>query len=189
MTYGANGWTEATNIKANTPYIISMPNHSNYKSEFRLDGRVTFSAENVTMPTSDNLNTTAYNGKTFIPNYTNQSNKNFYALNVNNDLETYSGSDVEGSIFLIGDMADRVIHPFEAYMATISQTRGCIAIDEDFTMDIGFITEALAEEKSLRVYNLNGQLIRTTEGKSLDEVKKNLPAGIYIVNGKKIIIR
>ena len=59
MTYGANGWTEANSIKANTPYIISMPNHSDYKSEFRLNGRVTFSAENVTMPTSDNLNTTA----------------------------------------------------------------------------------------------------------------------------------
>ena len=189
MTYGANGWTEANSIKAHTPYIISMPNHSNYKSEFRLNGRVTFSAENAIIPVSDDLHTPNYNGKTFIPNYANQSNKNFYALNVNNDLETYNGNYVEGSTFLIGDIADRVIHPFEAYMATISQTRGCIAIDEDFTMDIDFITEALAEEKSLRVYNLNGQLVRATEGKSLDEVKKNLPAGIYIVNGKKIIIR
>ena len=189
MTYGANGWTEANSIKANTPYIISMPNHSDYKSEFRLNGRVTFSAENVTMPTSDNLNTTAYNGKTFIPNYTNQSNKNFYALNVNNDIETYSGSDVEGSMFLIGDIADRVIHPFEAYMTSVPQTRGYIAIDEDLTTSIGDISEISAEESSQSIYNLNGQLVRTTEGKGLDEVKKSLPTGIYIVNGKKIIIR
>lgn len=166
-----------------------MPNHSNYKSEFRLNGRVTFSAENVTVPTSDNLNTTAYNGKTFIPNYSNQSNKNFYALNVNNDLETYIGSYVEGSMFLIGDIADRVIHPFEAYMTTISQTRGYIAIDEDLTTDMGVITDALVEEKRLSIYNLNGQLIRTAEDKSLYEIQKSLPAGVYIVNGKKIIIR
>lgn len=166
-----------------------MPNHSDYKSEFRLNGRVTFSAENVTMPTSDNLNTTAYNGKTFIPNYTNQSNKNFYALNVNNDLETYSGSDVEGSIFLIGDMVDRVIHPFEAYMTSVSQTRGYIAIDEDLATSIGDISEISAEESPLNIYNLNGQLIRTVDGQSLDEIQKGLPAGVYIVNGKKIIIR
>ena len=189
MTYGNSGWTEASSIKANSPYIISMPNHSNYKSEFRLNGRVTFSAENVTVPTSDNLNTTAYNGKTFIPNYSNQSNKNFYALNVNNDLETYIGSYVEGSMFLIGDIADRVIHPFEAYMTTISQTRGYIAIDEDLTTDMGVITDALVEEKRLSIYNLNGQLIRTAEDKSLYEIQKSLPAGVYIVNGKKIIIR
>ena len=186
MTYGSSGWVEANSIKANTPYIISMPNHSNYKSEFRLNGNVTFSAENVTIPTSDNLLTSNYNGRIFSPNYANQSDNSYYALNVNNDYVTYSGNDLEGSKFLIGL---RTVHPFEAYMTSASQARMYIAIDEDMTTGIGDITEIMANEKVVRVYNLNGQLIMEEENKSVDEIKVLLSAGVYIANGKKIIIK
>ena len=186
LTYGDNGWTEANSIKANTPYIISMPNHSNYKEEFRLNGNVTFSAENVTVPTSDNLHSVRYNGQTFTPTYRNQRDDNYYALNVNNDYVTYSGSDVEGSKFLIGL---RAVRPFEAYMTSASQARSYIAIDEDMATGIGDITEILADERTVRVYNLNGQLILAEENKRIDEIKSLLSAGVYIVNGKKIIIR
>ena len=186
MTYGSSGWVEANSIKANAPYIISMPNHSNYKSEFRLNGNVSFSAENVTIPPSDNLLTSNYNGRTFSPNYANQSDNSYYALNVNNDYVTYSGNDLEGSKFLIGL---RTVHPFEAYMTSASQARMYIAIDEDMTTGIGDITEIMANEKVVRVYNLNGQLIMEEENKSVDEIKVLLSAGVYIVNGKKLIIK
>ena len=43
--------------------------------------------------------------------------------------------------------------------------------------------------KTIRVYNLGGQLLKTEEKKSLDEVKALLRAGVYIINGKKVIIR
>jgi hypothetical protein len=186
MTYGSSGWVEANSIKANAPYIISMPNHSNYKSEFRLNGNVSFSAENVTIPPSDNLLTSNYNGRTFSPNYANQSDNSYYALNVNNDYVTYSGNDLEGSKFLIGL---RTVHPFEAYMTSASQARMYIAIDEDMTTGIGDITEIMANEKVVRVYNLNGQLIMEEENKSVDEIQVLLSAGVYIVNGKKLIIK
>ena len=39
-----NGLQAATNIEANTPYIISMPNSEEYTSDYNLNGRVTFSA-------------------------------------------------------------------------------------------------------------------------------------------------
>ena len=186
MTYGNNGWTEANSIKANTAYIISMPNHSYYKPEFRLSGNVTFSAENVTIPTSGNIRTVNYNGRALVPNYINQNEKNYYALNVNNDYVTYSGNDVEGSKFFIGL---RAVHPFEAYMISASQARMYISIDDDMTTGIGDITEIMADEKTVRVYNLNGQLIMAEDNKRLDEIKPLLSAGVYIVNGKKIIIR
>lgn len=186
MTYGNSGWTEANSIKANTPYIISMPNHSYYKSEFQLNGNVTFIAENVTIPTTENINTINYNGRTFVPNYKNQSDNSYYTLNVNNDYETYSGSDVEGSKFFIGL---RAVHPFEAYMTSASQTRSYIAIDDDMTTGIGDITEILIDEKTVRVYNLNGQLIMSEENKSIDEIQSLLSAGVYIVNGKKLVIK
>ena len=188
MTYGTSGWAEASSIKANTPYIISMPNHSYYKPEFRLNGNVTFSAENITIPTSENLHTTNYNGRTFIPNYMNQSSNSYFALNVNNDYVSYNGDKKEeGSKFLIGQDYPREIHPFEAYMTSASQTRSYIAIVDDMTTGIGDITEIMVDEKIVRVYNLNGQLIKIEEGRSLEEVMKNLPVGVYIVNGKKIV--
>lgn len=190
MTYGTSGWAEANSIKANTPYIISMPNHSYYKPEFRLNGNVTFSAENITIPTSENLHSTNYNGKTFIPNYMNLSNNSYYALNVNNDYVTYSGDKKEeGSKFLIGQDYPRAIHPFEAYMTSASQTRSYIAIGDDMTTGIGNITEIMVDEKIVRVYNLNGQSIMAEENKSVDEIKALLSAGVYIVNGKKLIIK
>ena len=186
MERNSSGWAQAESIKANTPYIISMPNNPEYKSGFLLNGNVTFSAENVIVPTSDNLHSVRYNGQTFMPNYRNQRDDNYYALNVNNDYVTYSGSDVEGSKFLIGL---RAVRPFEAYMTSVPQARSYIAIDEDMPTGIGDITEILADERTVRVYNLNGQLILAEENKRIDEIKSLLSAGVYIVNGKKIIIR
>ena len=186
MERNSNGWTQAESIKANTPYIISMPNNPEYKSGFLLNGNVTFSAENVTVPTSDNLHSMRYNGQTFMPNYRNQRDDNYYALNVNNDYVTYSGSDVEGSKFLIGL---RAVRPFEAYMTSASQARSYIAIDEGMATGIGDITEILTDERTVRVYNLNGQLILAEKNKRFDEIRTLLSAGVYIVNGKKIIIR
>lgn len=57
------------------------------------------------------------------------------------------------------------------------------------TTGIGDITEIMANEKVVRVYNLNGQLIMEEENKSVDEIKVLLSAGVYIVNGKKLIIK
>ena len=186
MTYGNSGWTDANSIKANTPYIISMPNHSYYKPEFRLNGNVTFSAENVVIPTSKNIHTVKYNGRTFVPNYMNQTDNSYYSLNVNNDYVTYDGSDVEGSKFFIGL---RPVHPFEAYMTTTSNSTRSIAISDDMTTGIEEITTLLNEQGVIRVYNLQGQQLKIEAGKNIEDVKRLLPTGVYIINGKKQIIK
>ena len=119
MSYGTGGWTNARSIKANTPYIISMPNNTDYKAEFRISGNITFSSENVTVKKSDNLQTGSYNGNTFIPNYVNVENSSYLALNVNNDYVSYTGGQAEGSTFVANL---RSVHPFEAYMITLCYT-------------------------------------------------------------------
>ena len=43
------------------------------------------------------------------------------------------------------------------------------------------------DSKKVNVYNLNGHLIRKYT--SASSLKKELPSGIYIVDGKKIVIR
>ena len=186
MTFGTDGWTNASSIKANTPYIISMPNHTDYKTEFRLNGNITFSAANVTVKKSDNILTGSYDGKTFIPSYANINNDSYYALNVNSDYVTYYGEYSEGSRFILGL---RAVRPFEAYMMSSSSAARSIAISGDMPTGIENIALLIDESKGIRVYNLNGQLVIAEVGQSLDEVKKRLPAGVYIINGKKQIIK
>ena len=186
MSYGASGWANASSIKANTPYIISMPNNPDYKAEFRLSGNITFSAENVTVKKSDNLQTGNYGGNTFTPNFSNTDNSGFLALNVNNDYVSYSGGSAEGSTFVVNL---RAVHPFEAYMTSTSKTRSTISINGDMATGIEDMSVLIDESKGLRIYNLKGQLIKVEQDKSLEEVRRSLPAGVYIVNGKKLIIK
>jgi len=186
MSYGASGWANASSIKANTPYIISMPNNPDYKAEFRLSGNITFSAENVTVKKSDNLQTGNYGGNTFTPNFFNTDNSGYLALNVNNDYVSYSGGSAEGSTFVVNL---RLVHPFEAYMTSTSKTRSTISINGDMATGIEDMSVLIDESKGLRIYNLKGQLIKVEQDKSLEEVRRSLPAGVYIVNGKKLIIK
>ena len=185
MQLGTGGWSEASSIRANTPYIISMPNHTDYKTEFRLTGNVTFSAENVTVKKSDDLQTVSRGGNTFVPSFSNQQSGSYYALNVNNDFVTYSGGSAEGSQFVANL---RAVRPFEAYMTSTSAAR-TIAVGEDMTTGIEEISALLDEGKGIRIYNLKGQLIRVEAGQSLEDIRKALPAGVYIIKGKKLIIK
>ena len=186
MQLSASGWTMATSIKANTPYIISMPNNDEYKSGFLLNGKVTFSAENVSVAKTENLSIANYSDRTFVPTFASLEKSNdVLALNVVNDIERVTGGSTEGSTF---ERNLRPIHPFEAYMTSTSSTRS-IGIDEGMATGIIELISALSDEGDLRIYNLNGQLIKIEEGRSLDEVMRELPAGVYIVNGKKMIIR
>ena len=186
MSYGAGGWTNASNIKANTPYIISMPNNPDYKAEFRLSGNITFSAENVTVKKSDDLQTGNYGGNTFTPNFSNKNNSGYLTLNVNNDYASYTGASAEGSIFVANL---RTVHPFEAYMTSSSKSRSTISVNGDMTTGIEDMAVLMDEIKGLRIYNLKGQLIKVEQDKDIDDVKNSLPAGVYIVNGKKLIIK
>jgi hypothetical protein len=44
-----DGYQDVIEMEASHPYIISMPTSNNYSSDFKLDGTVTFSAEDVTI--------------------------------------------------------------------------------------------------------------------------------------------
>ena len=188
MGYETEGWTDAGSILANTPYIISMPNHQDYKSEYRINGSITFYAENATVKRTDDLKSGSYNGNTFVPSYVNADNSGYYALNVNNDYVSYYGESVEGSRFVANL---RPVRPFEAYLISSSSAARSIAISDDMTTGIKDINVLIDENMCVRVYNMKGQLVIAEMNQSLEDVKKRLPAGagVYIVNGKKLIIK
>jgi hypothetical protein len=47
--------------------------------------------------------------------------------------------------------------------------------------------EIVANEEIMKVYDLSGKLLRV--GISLEDMKQELPAGVYIVNHQKIMIK
>ena len=179
-----SGFVEAGVIKANTPYIISMPNNENYPNDYQLSGRVTFSALNAEVKKSDEVQSASFGSITFIPSFINHdAEAGYYALNVNNDFVNYEGSENEGSKFILGL---RKIHPFEAYMTSTSGTRS-IDISEGMTTGIKGIEEVVSSPGVIKVYDLSGRLIKY--GASMDAIRQELPSGVYIINNKKMIIK
>ena len=174
----ANGYQEAEAIKANTPYIISMPNNSLYLTDYRIIGDVTFESENVEVKKSDDLHSVRYNDRTLVPNFVNKSDDAILPLNVNNAVVAYSEADM-GSKFVKGL---RAAYPFEAYMTTISGTRS-IGVLDGMTTGIRDIA-APSDIKDAKVYDMRGVLVRSKESGA-----KSLKPGIYVVQGKKMIIK
>ena len=178
-----SGYQEAEGIKANTPYIISMPNNSLYLTDYRLIGKVTFESENVEVKNSRDLNSARYSDRTLVPNFVNKSDEAILPLNVNNDIVTYTQSDM-GSKFVKGL---RPAYPFEAYMTTTSNTRS-IGVLDGMTTGIQTLKNMVDEtSQGVRVYDMRGVLVKSSA--SMAEVRNGLKPGVYVVQGKKIIIK
>ena len=182
-----NGWKSENAIKANTPYLISMPNNENYDASYNQSGKIVFSASNVEVKASDEITNSKYGQRIFVPNYQHQkSSSDIFALNVNNSIYKYTESDpVEGSAF-IRELRD--VGPFEAYMmieGNASATRSLSIFGDDDTTGITDIpTSNGYNNGEVRVYLPSGVLLKS--GKD-DSILQDLPHGIYIVNGKKVI--
>lgn len=180
---GGNGMEKATEIRANTPYLICMPNDDAYGDEYMLGGRVTFSATNVTITTSGGT-TVSRGDRQFVPTYQRvASSSDVYALNVNEVV----GDNPVGSVFV---QSLREVRPFEAYSVHSTNRARIITVSSlgggDATGINDLIQNNAAESADgvVKVYSLSGALIK--QGKR-EEVLRSLPNGLYIINGKKII--
>lgn len=126
----ANGFENVTQIEAGIPYIIAMPNNSNYDSEYNISGNVTFSAEDpngITIPVTGDMVQDA--GPSFIlhANYeTIPMADNIYVLN-----ETYDEERPYGSVFVRNE---RDARPFEGYVTPLSTAANAPAF---FSLDAG----------------------------------------------------
>ena len=181
----SSGWTAEKQIKANTPYIISMPNNTAYQAGYNVSGQVTFSAENATVAATSAVNTSSNGSKQFVPNFIEQtSGGSIYAINANNALGSYAGSYMEGSVFT--NSPARTVHPFEAYTKSANNAKSYIPIFDTTPTGISIL---LGEECSnFRIYSLAGQLVRDCRNTSYEEATRGLATGVYLVNGKKVVI-
>ena len=172
-----NGLQAAMNIEANTPYIISMPNSEEYTADYNLNGRVTFSAQNIDVPaTTTKVLALADSSIVMVPAMQRQSrSSSVWALNVGE----VRGQYFEGSVF---ERDYRTVRPFEAY--TIHrQENGQPAPRYVPIQEIAGVTgiETIDREPLTlnQWYDMQG---RKLEGKPARK-------GVYISNGKKVVVK
>jgi hypothetical protein len=153
-----------------------MPNSLRYASQWLLNGKVTFAASGVTIGKTENISQSSFRDRTFVPCFAGKEiDAGVYALNVNNDFETNNSGMTEGSRFVLNM---RRVHPFEAYMTSSSSaTRYTIGVFEDMKTGIQVMDDGKWTKEDV-VYDLQGRKLNTPSKK-----------GVYIVNGKKKIIR
>ena len=169
-----NGLQSAQQIEANTPYLISMPNSTEYPEEYKLAGKVTFSAENASVPES-NLVIDESADIFFSPTFERMEAQQYiYAINVGEER----GGHPEGSVF---EQNYREVRPFEAYTKHLTGPSRFITLDD---LDEGFATSIeelkngkIEELKSKQWYDLNGRrVLRPSKG-------------LYINNGRKVMMK
>ena len=175
---GSNGLQSATGIAANTPYVISMPNSSDYTDNNNLAGRVTFAAENATIPVTEvKASAMADQSIVMIPTMQRQDRSSaVWALNVGEVRGRY----LEGSVF---ERDYREVRPFEAY--TVHRQENTQPAPRYVPLqEIGGTTGINVMED---VRSKKDDVWYTTDGRKLQG--KPSEKGVYINNGQKIVIR
>ncbi len=179
---GSDGFYEVENLRANTPYIICMPNNEIYDPDYNLDGSVTFSAQSVEVAASMQLYAGTWNDLVLTPSFQQMEGEGLYELNATNQVAERDGA---GDAFV---RSYRTVHPFEAYI----QATGSSGAKERIPIDGMGLASALgliqADGDGLwRVYDLMGRLLRETDSRT--KALEALPAGIYMLNGVKVLVR
>ena len=177
--YSPEGLHNATAIEANKPYVISMPNNTVvYPDEYNLNGRITFSAENTTVPATPELEEMVVlrGDIAMMPNYQYiPQNEYIYAINVGQPRERYA----EGSVFT-RNLRD--VRPFEAY-TTHADVNGArpnnIRIAPQPKYDVTGIKTLESDATEGTWYSLDGRKMQTQPQRK----------GIYISNGKKVVVK
>lgn len=203
----SDGFKHVTDLKANTPYIVSMPNSDSYEEEFNIRGDVSFhseSEEGVTVKATKPSALVRSDGSKFtlVPAYeTVWQHDTVYAVN-----RTISNGNLPGGAFVRNL---RNVEPFEAYVVTSEtllhapmfysiggggELTGLETLlhraDESLKVySVGRILYVETDRsRILPVYDTEGRMIRTVdlaEGKT--EIT-DLLDGIYFLGGKKVII-
>ena len=169
--FGGTGFATATEIMANKPYIIAMPQHPDYAAQYCLGGdSIIFSATNTVVPATAPQQTTS-GAKTLHANFTAQAaSSDIFAINIG---DPYDATHPEGSIFV---SARRALRPFEAYTTTTAN-------------GVRFI-ELFSDEANGIMEMEYGRLIIDTavydlQGRKQDSDYGNLRKGLYITGGRK----
>ena len=182
LQMSSSGLESATEIVANQPYLISMPNSKYYLDAYKQNGQVTFAASHVTIEPTEQ-NGLSGQGVMLVPALQSVAKSaQVYAINRNAAYDAY----VEGSVFVPNY---REVRPFEAYTQHPASGRTLITLSDLMNgsttalLDLPLKSEA---SDVVKVYTLSGVLVAMGQR---SEVMKRLHKGVYIINERKIIIK
>ena len=159
--FGAGGFTASNYLYANQPYLIAMPNNTSYDDAYRVNGTITFSATNATVPSSSAATATSKGVRTLRPTF----------LAVASASDNYA-MNAAGSQFV----TYRAVAPFEAYFTTTaSNARDVMDIFEELPTGQDAIPTVDTETET--IYDLQGRKVETPQ------------RGIYVKNGRKVVVK
>ncbi len=170
------GFDDAASIEANKPYIISMPNSTEYAARYLLAGKVTFSAEQAEIPATKS-SIIEKGGVSFVTALSRVPKDNtVWPINKNEVVE----GEPEGSAF-VPNLRD--VRPFEAYVTTNAMTNVSKFLSID---DMG--NNGTTRIDMMLKDNIEADGIWfTLDGRKLQD--KPTKKGIYIVNGRKVVVK
>ncbi|MDE7421826.1 MAG: InlB B-repeat-containing protein, partial [Muribaculaceae bacterium] len=199
-----DGWERQSHIEALTPYVIAMPNNSEYIEEFNITGNVDFIGHNVLV--SDNLHTrslTDIDGKkrtfsgSFIPKY---SSDYVFSMTEEN-LGIIDNVEVVRSVF---SPEGNKVRPFECWfegapgMSKIGMEGKTNAVDILSVSKDGIkiwqegdcLNILSSADLNTAVVDMTGAVIRTLSLKSGEmETLSGLTKGLYIIANRKILVK
>ena len=181
------GFQDVKYIEANKPYIICMPNNDGYATRYRLGGNVTFSATNIWVPVTE-PQAIQKGVNTLYANFMNNDDTDGFMLLNTEETDGHKA----GSIFV--KSSGRALRPFEAYVISQSTTRSMLGVARGFTADPDSDEDTTPIEtvnqqttgKMVKVYSLSGVLVKEA---AEEDALKGLAKGVYIVNGKSMVVK
>ncbi len=180
------GFSDATEVKAYTPYIISMPNNPNYADDFILAGKVTFSAADTYIEV-DTAMVTMKGSVRFAPAMQRQE-KSSTVLAINLEDCTVDGTFYRSGSAFLPNL--RTVNPFEAYALVGASVPKIPLVD----MEWGYVTDMRnAQMSELEAIGRKGGVYDLL-GRKLSNDSSNLKNDggkmkrVYIINGKKVVV-
>lgn len=192
--FGWDAFSPATEMRANVPYIIAMPNNSAY-GEHTLKGKVTFSAEQATIHATVGDMEVVGDDFALVPTYVEvEAADTVYALN----LYKRFGSYAAGSVFVPGVYA---VPPFSAYMVSVggqgaplyriaspdAESEG-VGLSFAVTARGGVVYIVTPDDRRVTVCDMAGRRVCTIDCKcGINEVT-SLDEGLYIIETTKVYV-
>ena len=204
-----DGFEHTTAMKANKPYIISLPNSESYEDEFNISGEVQFHAEDaggveVKATSYKELARIEGSNRIMIPAYeTVFKHDTVYAINP----ATYENIAPGGAF--VRNLRD--VQPFETYLISkeaavnapklysIGGIGGEITGIEELSSDAwngieiyvryGVLYIKSDRERTFSIYDTAGHMVRQVEVQEGTTAVTGLGKGIYLLARKKILVQ
>ena len=193
------GFASTTALRANVPYIIAMPNNTEYGNN-SLSGTITFSATQATIQATNELTNPESTEFMFVPTYESVApGADTYVLNVGNKYEENSVTYKPGSVFVPNKYT---VAPFSAYVVASATHKSAplfrIQKEKDvenatYTFSIkalnGIVYLTLPEAKIITVFDITGRKVCSVACEMGVNEITNLSEGIYLIENVKIVVK